>query len=76
MMRALYVAQVFNDLGHEMRISTTDQLEVSECLGEGNFGKVYQGLLHRRVRSSVWYGTQICAPIKDPIAIDCRLWGA
>lgn len=49
MMQTLYIAQVFNDLDHELRICTTDELEVGQCLGEGNFGKVYQGLLRRRV---------------------------
>lgn len=38
---------IFNDLNHEVRISSTDQLDVGECLGEGNFGKVYKGTLHK-----------------------------
>ena len=49
MMKVFYLVQVFNDLDQELRISSTDELEVGQCLGEGNFGKVYQGLLHRRV---------------------------
>ncbi|XP_070186120.1 leucine-rich repeat serine/threonine-protein kinase 1-like isoform X2 [Littorina saxatilis] len=39
---------VFNDLEYEARISNIDELEVGQCLGEGNFGKVYQGVLRRR----------------------------
>ena len=49
MVKVFYRVQVFNDLDQELRISSTDELEVGQCLGEGNFGKVYQGLLHRRV---------------------------
>lgn len=45
-----YVAPdvVFNDLPVEMRIANSDQLEVGSCLGEGNFGKVYEGRLYRK----------------------------
>lgn len=39
---------VFSDVDNSIRISNIDQLKVGECLGEGNFGKVYEGSLHRR----------------------------
>ncbi|XP_076455660.1 LOW QUALITY PROTEIN: leucine-rich repeat serine/threonine-protein kinase 1-like [Babylonia areolata] len=39
---------VFSDLDNDIQISNTDHLKVGICLGEGNFGKVYEGSLHRR----------------------------
>lgn len=45
----LFFFQVFNDLDHQVRISNTDQLEVGTCLGEGNFGKVFEGCLFKKV---------------------------
>ncbi|KAK7507943.1 hypothetical protein BaRGS_00000908 [Batillaria attramentaria] len=39
---------VFNDLPVDVRITNSDQVEVGLCLGEGNFGKVYEGKLYRK----------------------------
>lgn len=45
----------------EVRISYSDHLEVGQCLGEGNFGKVYEGKLFRKVStylSQLFYHAQ------------------
>lgn len=48
--KKISVPQIFQDSSKDLLLPSS-QLDIGPCLGKGNFGEVYEGLLHQKVTS-------------------------